>query len=317
MFNTNIKSVVGLLEQFPTEQSCIDYLEQIIWAGTPVSPYDKDSKVYKLANNYYKCKVTGKRFNIKTGTIFENSALSLRKWFMAMWMITTHKKGIASTQLAEQLDVTQKTAWFMSMRIRKMLDIENCNELEGIVEMDEAVIGGKQKNRHKNKRIEGTGGRSTVDKDAVFGMVQRNGKLVLIGVPDCEATTLQPIINDLVKPGSIVITDNYSGYVGVKENYEHRIVKDAEKGYQHDYDPETHTNQIEGAWRIVKNSVHWMYNHVATKHLQKYLDETAYRYNMRQLPNSDKFNHALVNCNVRTRYSDLIQEKAFDILSLN
>jgi len=311
MFNTNIKSVVDLLLQFPTEQSCIDYLEQIIWAGEVVSPYDKNSKVYKLKNNYYKCKTTGKRFNIKTGTIYENSPLPLRKWFMAMWLVTTHKKGLASTQLAEQLDVTQKTAWFMLMRIRKGLGMENCNELEGVVEMDEAVIGGKNKNRHKNKRFTNIGGRSTVDKDAVFGMVQRNGKLVAIAVPDCNRETLQPIIKTLVAPGSTVITDNYVGYHGLESDYEHRIVKDVEKGYYHEYDAETHTNNIEGSWKIIKNSVHWMYNHVQTKHLQKYLDEAVYRYNTRQLPNSDKFNYSIANSGVRTRYKDLINEKAF------
>ena len=217
MFNTNIKSVVGLLEQFPNDQVCIDYLEELVWAGSPVSPYDKDSKVYKCKNNYYRCKNTGKRFNIKTGSFFENSPISLRKWFMAIWLVTTHKKGLASTQLADQLDVTQKTAWFMLMRIRKGLGIENCNEMEGIVECDEALIGGKQKNRHKNKRVQGTGGRSTADKDAVFGMVQRNGKLAAIAVPDCEGRTLQPIIRDLVSENSIIITDNWTGYHGLNK----------------------------------------------------------------------------------------------------
>jgi transposase-like protein len=152
MFNTNFNSIPELIRAFPTEQSCIEYLEDLIWSGTPVSPFDPESKVYKCKDNKYKCKNTGKYFNVRTGTMYDNTKMPLYKWFLAVWLVTTHKKGISSVQLAKDVDVTQKSAWFMLQRIRACFKIENYNELDGIVEVDETFYGGKNKNRQQQKR---------------------------------------------------------------------------------------------------------------------------------------------------------------------
>jgi hypothetical protein len=115
------KSIFDLLKAFPTEQSCIDHLERLQWNGNPVSPFDASSKVYKCAGNKYKCKNTGKYFNVRTGTIFDNTKIPLQKWFMALYVFSSHKKGISSHQLAKDISVTQKTGWFLLHRLRYAL----------------------------------------------------------------------------------------------------------------------------------------------------------------------------------------------------
>ena len=136
-------SLFDLLQAFPTEESCIAYLEHQLWPdGEPVSPYDPTSKVYRRGDGMYRCKNTGKNFNIRIGTIFEGSKVSLQKWFVAIYEITTSSKGISSIKLADDIQVTQKTAWYMSQRIREAFNIALEEKLDGEVELDETFVGG-------------------------------------------------------------------------------------------------------------------------------------------------------------------------------
>ena len=130
MMNKEFNSIIELIQAFPTQQSCIDYLEKLRWNNNPISPYDSNSTVYKCKNNYYKCKNTKKLFNVKTKTLFDNTKVDLQKWFVAIWLTTSHKKGISSLQLAKDIKTTQKTAWFMLQRIRNCFKIENNNRLD-------------------------------------------------------------------------------------------------------------------------------------------------------------------------------------------
>lgn len=307
VFDTNIKSMFDLQKAFPDEQACIDYLEHIIWAGTPVSPFDSESKVYKCSNNRYKCKNTGKYFNIKTKTFLENTKIPLQKWLFALWIITSYKKGISSVQLAKTIGVTQKSAWFMAQRIRACFGIENNNELEGVVEADESFFGGKNKNRHKDKKVPQSQGRSFKDKTPVLGMLQRGGKLNAFVVANTQRLSIQPLIKQFVKPNTQLISDEWHGYTGLNSTYNHNIVNHAKKEYVNLVDNTIHSNTIEGVWGIMKRSYNGIYNWWSKKHMQKYVDEFVYRYNMRQHPDSDKFNWLLANSGVRTKYKDLIQ----------
>jgi transposase-like protein len=132
MINKEFNSIIELLQDFPDEDACIKHLEKLYWNNKPVSPFDATSKVYKCANGKYRCKNTGKYFNVKTGTLFDNTKIELQKWFLAIWLVTSHKKGISSLQLSRDLNTTQKTAWFMLQRIRKCFGIENDNDLDNI-----------------------------------------------------------------------------------------------------------------------------------------------------------------------------------------
>lgn len=177
MLDKDFDTILDLFEAFPSEQSCIDHLEKLRWDGNVVSPFDSTSVVYKCKGNKYRCKNTCKYFNVKTNTLFDSTKISLRKWFAAIWLVTCHKRGISSLQLSRDIGVTQKTAWFMLHRIRKAFEIsDNDNEhLNGEVEVDETFIGGKNKNIHKDKKVEKCQGRSFKDKIPVFGVIQRGG----------------------------------------------------------------------------------------------------------------------------------------------
>lgn len=307
MFDTNIKSVIDLIITFPKQEDCIKYLEQIRWENNPVSPFDENSKVYKCKNNKYRCKNSGKYFNVCTGTMFEGTKIGLQKWFLAIWLITCHKKGVSSLQLSRDLDVTQKTAWFILQRIRACFKIENNNELKGVVEADETFYGGKNINRHRDKKVEKSQGRSFKDKVPVLGLLERGGKLTAIVVIDTKRETLEPLVLRYVAKDSKVITDEWHAYNRLGNKYDHHIVNHAKKEYVNNDDNTIHSNSIEGAWKIFKNSSKGMYNHVSKKHLQYYVDEFVYRYNTRDLTESDKFNWLVLNSEIRTTYKQLIK----------
>lgn len=296
-------SLYDLQKAFPTEKACIKFLELIRWNGNVVSPFDKNSKVYKCKNNRYYCKNSNKYFNVKTGTFLEASKIELRKWFMAIYLITSHKKGIASLQLSKDIKVTQKTAWFMLQRIRKCFEFENDNILNNNVEVDETYIGGKNKNRHNSKKVPNSQGRSLKDKIPVLGMVERNGKVNAKVVPNTTADTLTKEIIRCVRDSANIYTDEYLGYHRICQFYMHAIVRHNLSQY---VDGAAFTNNIEGFWSIVKRGLLGIYHFTSKKHLQRYLDEFVFRFNTRDYDENERFTKLLTNMTVRTRYKDLI-----------
>ncbi|MCX6319173.1 MAG: IS1595 family transposase [Bacteroidetes bacterium] len=172
------KSIFELLRAFPTEQACIDHLERLQWDGTPVSPFDPYSKVYKCAGYKYKCKNTGKYFNIRTGTIFDNTKIPLQKWFLALYVYSSHKKGISSHQLANDIYVTQKSAWFLLHRLRYAFDHPNFKAaLRNVVEVDECGIGGQTYYKHYDKKRKNEDDATISGKTSVIGMREREGNV--------------------------------------------------------------------------------------------------------------------------------------------
>ncbi len=308
MINTrNFKSMFDLLNTFSTEEKCIEHLESIRWNGNIISPFDTTSKVYKCANHRYKCKNTGKYFNVKTGTIFENTNISLRKWFIAIWLLTSHKKGISSLQLSRDLGITQKTAWFMLHRIRICLGIENHTQLSNTVEVDEVYIGGKEKFKHENKRTQDNRGRSTKTKTPVLGLVERKGKLVATIIPNASVNVLTPTVMRFVTEGATVYTDEWKGYRDMHKMYEHLYIHHQEREF---VCGDVYTNTIEGFWSYMRRGLYGIYHYTSKKHLQSYIDEYVYRYNTREMCDSLRFNSLLCSANSnRLRYIELINER--------
>ena len=183
----------------------------------------RDEGLYFSDGKTHKCGECRKRFSIKVGTIFEDSKIGLRQWMLAIWLITSHKKGIASTQLAKDLGVTQKTAWFMLHRLRNAIKTQSFNHpLDGIVESDETFVGGKEKNKHAWQRTGGKQGGA--GKVAVLGMLERGGELRTGVTPSLSARNVQTVIRDNVAPGAALMTDEHGSYVGLAKAYNHHRV---------------------------------------------------------------------------------------------
>lgn len=303
MINQDFKSILDLIKSFPNEQTCIEHLETLRWNGNVISPFDATSKVYKCKGNKYRCKNTGKYFNVKTDTLFDNTKIELQKWFLAIWIVTSHKKGISSLQLGRDLDITQKSAWFMLQRIRNCFGIENNNELNNEVEADETYVGGKNKNRHSDKKAIGSQGRSAKDKTPVVGMVERKGKLNANVVENVGSAVLTREIVANVKESASLYTDEWLGYKGVSRIYDHSIVKHNQNQY---VNGRVHTNTIEGFWSLLKRGIFGIYHFTSKKHLQLYVDEFVYRYNTRDTTEAMRFNLLLSNTQNRLTYKELI-----------
>ena len=284
---TQFDSLFSVMEYFTTDQLCKQTIAQSRWSdGDVVCPYCGGHHCHLCKDNRYLCKHCNHKFNVTVGTIFENTKISLRKWFIAMYLISSHKKGIASHQLARDIKVTQKTAWFILQKVRTLYG-QTVNELSGEVECDEAYIGGREKNKHESKKTEGTQGRSTKTKTPVFGMIERGGKLVAKKVKNTQGNTLSPIIRQIVKPGSRIFTDEFIGYKSLYDSeYTHAIVHHNAKEF---VVGDAYTNSIEGFWGQLKRSIFGIYHFVSAKYLQRYVDEAVFRYNTREDKESVRF----------------------------
>lgn len=300
----DFNSILDLINTFPDEQTCIDHLEMLRWNGTVVSPFDPESKVYDCKGNRYKCKNTGKYFNAKTATLFDNTKIKLQKWFIAIYLITCHSKGISSVQLAKDLGVTQKTAWFMLHRIRNCFGISD-DQLNGEVEVDETYIGGKLKNKHKSdvKRIKSETGRKD-NKAVVVGFMQRSGEVRAIKTTDAKKDTVLPVLQENVEKGTITYTDESNIYYTLKAlGFDHKVIKHRKGEYVLD---QIHINTLEGFWSLVKRGFYGIYHYVSKKHMQKYLNSYAFRYNYRESSISEQFNTMLCMMSNRLTYNELI-----------
>jgi transposase-like protein len=294
-----INNLMDLIKRFPTEDSCREYLEYFRWHGKPVCVHcGASEKFYRVqGGKLLKCAKCRKPFSVKVGTIFEDSALPLQKWFHAMFVVSAHKKGISSCQLAKDISVRQATAWYMLHRIRLAMTTKSYDKpLKGIVEIDETFVGGKK---------HGHGGFQS-DKGIAFGAVERNGKARIQTVPNVKGHTLKSAIRENVSPDSIVMTDNYRGYKGLDKEYkEHKTISHTTHKY---VDGIIHTNTIEGFWSLLKRGIVGIYHHVSPEHLHRYCEEFEYRYNSRKYKDTERFGLLLSTCDGRLTYKSLIRK---------
>lgn len=304
-FNT----LIELLTYFNSEQVCRDYLELIRWNGQLECPY-KDcghDKIFKFSNGkVYKCAKCQRQYSVRVGTIFEDSRIPLQKWYAAIYLITSHKKGISSLQLHRDLGVTQKTAWYLLHRVRHSLGMENTEKLSGIIEADETFIGGAEKNKHFKSQTAANQGRSVKTKTPVAGVVQRGGKLIAKKVSDTSGKNLKKFICENVEKDSTLNTDEWFGYNGLNKLYQHQVIKHSMNKY---VVGDCHTNTMEGYWSLLKRGVVGIYHSMSAKHLQKYLDEFSFRYNTRTFTEGERFNAMLSNITIHLPYKKLIENE--------
>ena len=272
------KTLTEFTDYFCDEATCVAHFTESRFRNGEYCPHCHHDKIYKCANGKrYHCAKCKQDFTIRTKTVFGDSKLPLRKWYMAVYLLATSGKGISSVQLAKHVGVTQKTGWFMDHRIRKAMR-QNKGQLFGKVEADETFIGGLSKNMHKSKRlakIKGTGG---MDKTLIFGARKRGGEVRAKVVPSVSMVDLHNELKNTVAQGATLYTDMNVAYRGLTAQFNHTTVDHRAKEY---VNGDCHTNGIESFWALFKRGYHGIYHHMSKKHLQRYINEFTYRLNRR------------------------------------
>jgi len=286
------KTLQEAIVYFSNPDNCIDYLAIRRWPnGVVTCPTCGSEKVkFNPKRRVWQCSVHHplRQFSIKIGTIMEDSPLGLDKWMMATWMVTNCKNGISSYEIARDIKVTQKSAWFMLHRIRlAMQDDFFGSKLGGEVEVDETFIGGKARNMHvseRKRRITGTG---TKDKTAVMGILERGGKVRAKVVATRKKHELQAEVYKHVEAGSALYSDALKSYDGLEADYAHQVVDHAVQYV----DGRVHTNGLENFWSLLKRGISGTYVSVEPFHLFRYLDEQMFRFNNRKdINDAGRFN---------------------------
>ncbi len=273
--------LITVFERFPNQEACIEYLESIRWGDEPQCPHCSSDKIARKAENKrvgrWNCHACKNSFNVLSGTIFQGTKIPLQKWFLAISLIINAKKSLSSYQLGRDLNLNQRSAWYLHMRIREAM-VDKDAFLFGIVEADETYVGGKPRKKDKDSDDPPKRGRGT-NKLPVIGALARGGKVVAEPSPKVTAKTLKAFLARHVRADeSVLITDEYSGYRRMDEWVPHETINHT-LAY---VEGMIHTNTIEGFWSLVKRAIFGQHHHYTHEHAAAYIIEACFKYNTRK-----------------------------------
>ena len=285
-------NLIQVFQRFPDHEACIEHLEKVRWNDNAVCPLCKSENIARKTDgerigrwNCHECKSS---FNVLSGTIFQKTKIPLQKWFLGIALMLNAKKSLSSHQLARDLDLNQKSAWYMTMRIRDAMVGSDADMLSGIVEADEAYIGGKprKRNRRDDDSNNAPRGRGT-RKLPIIGAVERGGKVVAQPSIRVNMSALTDFLIRNVEPEALLITDEYRGYGAMRNHMRHATI-DHSVRYA---DGMVHTNTIEGFWSNLKRAWYGQHHHYSRKFASAYVIEACFKYNIRN--SLDPFNSFL------------------------
>ncbi len=276
-------SLYQFLKRIPDEQEARKYFEDMRWSRGRYCPHCKSTNTVHVQNEKpqpYRCKDCRKHFSVRTGTVLTASNMPLQKWLLAAYLMNTAKKGVSSCQMSRELGVTQKTAWLLCHKIREIWTVPSA-PFSGAVEADETYLGGKERNKHADRKLHA--GRGIVGKQAVLGARERTGKVMAIPSTSTEQDAIHSFIAKHVYPGATVFTDDHRSYIGLK-GYNHQSLNHSAGEYVRG---QAHTNGIESFWALLKRGYYGTFHHFTIKHAERYINEFAARNNNRECDTVD------------------------------
>jgi transposase-like protein len=293
-------NLLTIFSRFPDQEACIEYLERVRWGDQPYCPHCGATNVARKSESErigrWNCHGCNSSFNVLSNTIFEKTRLPLQKWFLAIGILVNAKKSVSSGQLARDLDMNQKSAWYMQQRIRAAMLTSEGELLQGIIEADETYIGGKRRRPNRRDDDNGTGksagftGRGT-KKVPVAGAVERGGRVVASVMKNVGRVSLEGFISSCVdKTGSLLVTDEWSGYGRLCHSMNHAVIRHRE----HYAEGMVHTNTIEGFWSLVKRAWYGTHHRYSRQFMPLFIAESCWKYNQRKNP--DAFSSFLKGC---------------------